>query len=67
METLNIKAEARSLSDKLPDNFTWSDLIAPIYLRKKMQSPVIKIQNVKSGIDEVAESSPKPSGFGSDR
>jgi len=67
METLNIKVEARSLSDKLPDNFTWSDLIAAIYLRKKMQSPVIKIQNVKSGIDEVAESSPKPSRFGSDR
>jgi hypothetical protein len=67
METLNIKAEARSLSDKLPDNFTWSDLIAAIDLRKKMQSPVIKIQNVKSGIDEVAGSSPKPSRFGSDR
>ncbi|MEG4810963.1 hypothetical protein QUA82_24740 [Microcoleus sp. F8-D3] len=63
METLNIKEEARSLIDKLPDNFTWSDLIAAIYLKQKMQSQAIQIQ----GIDEVAESSPQPSRFGSDR
>ena len=67
METLNIKAEARSLIDNLPDNFTWPDLIAAIYLRQKMQSQAIQMKNIKPGIDEVAESSPQPHRFGSDR
>ncbi|MEG4496088.1 hypothetical protein QUB05_10955 [Microcoleus sp. F10-C6] len=72
METINIKEEARSLIDKLPENFTWSDLIAAIYLRQRMQSQPIHIQGIKPEIepetlDKVAEASPKRSRFGSER
>ena len=44
METINIKQEACNLIDKLPDNFTWSDLISAIYLRQRMQSQTIHIR-----------------------
>ncbi len=72
METINLKEEALSLIDKLPDNFTWNDLISAIYLRQRMQSQTIHIQGIKTEVeletlDEVAESSPKLSRFGSDR
>ncbi|MEG4031653.1 MULTISPECIES: hypothetical protein [unclassified Microcoleus] len=72
METINIKEEARSLIDRLPENFTWSDLISAIYLRQRRQSQTIHIQGIKPEVepetlDEVAESSPKRSRFGSDR
>jgi len=72
METINLKEEALSLIDKLPENFTWSDLISAIYLRQRMQSQTIHIQGIKPEVeletlDEVAESSPKLSRFGSDR
>jgi len=72
METINLKEEALSLIDKLPDNFTWNELISAIYLRQRMQSQTIHIQGIKPEIepetlDEVAESSPKLSRFGSDR
>lgn len=72
METINIKEEAHSLIDQLPENFTWSDLISAIYLRQRMQSQTIHIQGIKPEIepetlDEVADSSPKSSRFGSDR
>jgi predicted DNA-binding antitoxin AbrB/MazE fold protein len=49
METLNIKAEARSLIDKLPDNITWYDLIAAIYLRQTMKSEPIQVKGIKQG------------------
>jgi len=72
METINLKEEALSLIDKLPDNFTWNDLISAIHLRQRMQSQTIHIQGIKPEVepetlDEVAESSPKHSRFGSDR
>jgi len=72
MQTINIKEEARNLIDKLPENFTWNDLISAIYLRQRMQSQTIHIQGIKPEVepetlDEVAESSPKRSRFGSDR
>jgi len=72
METINLKEEALSLIDKLPDNFTWNDLISAIYLRQRMQSQTIHIQGIKpetepETLDEVAESSPKLSRFGSSR
>ena len=72
METINLKEEARSLIDKLPENFTWNDLISAIHLRQRMQSQTIHIQGIKPEIepetlDEVAESSPKLSRFGSDK
>ncbi|MCC3404820.1 MAG: hypothetical protein JGK17_04360 [Microcoleus sp. PH2017_10_PVI_O_A] len=72
METINLKEEVRSIIDKLPENFTWSDLICAIYLRQRMQSQTIHIQGIKPEVepetlDEVAESSPKRSIFGSDR
>jgi len=72
METINLKEEARSLIDKLPENFTWNDLISAIHLRQRMQSQTIHIQGIKPEVepetlDEVAESSPKLSRFGSDR
>jgi predicted DNA-binding antitoxin AbrB/MazE fold protein len=58
METLNIKEEARSLIDKLPDNLTWSDLIAAIYLRQTMKSEPIRVKGIKQGktielLDEI--------------
>jgi len=72
METINLKEEVRSLIDKLPENFTWSDLISAIYLRQRIQSQAIKIKDIKPGVepetfDEVEESSPTPRRFGSDR
>jgi len=72
METINIKEEARSLINRLPENFTWSDLISAIYLRQRMQYQTIHIQGIKpetdpETLDEVAESSPKRSKLGSER
>ena len=72
METINLKEEVRSLIDKLPENFTWSDLIAAIYLKKRMPSQSIQVKDIKETVEaetlqEVEESSPTPSRFGSDR
>ncbi|EGK89246.1 hypothetical protein D0A34_09820 [Microcoleus vaginatus PCC 9802] len=72
METINIKEEARSLIDRLPENFTWYDLISAIYLRQRMPSQSIQIKDIKPGVepetfDEVEESSPTPRRFGSER
>ena len=49
METINIKEEARSLIDKLRDNFTGSDLIAAIYLRQTIKSEPIRVKGIKQG------------------
>jgi hypothetical protein len=49
METLNIKAEARSLIDKLPENLTGCDLIPAIYLRQTMKSEPIRVKGIKQG------------------
>lgn len=38
METTNIKAEARRLVDKLPENSTWDDLMYEIYVRQSVES-----------------------------
>jgi hypothetical protein len=72
METINLKEEVRSLIDRLPENFTWSDLIAAIYLRQKMQSQATQIKDIKPEVkpetfDEGEESSPKHRRFGSDK
>ena len=72
IETINLKEEVRNLIDKLPENFTWSDLISAVYLRQRMQSEQSQIKDIKPGIepetfDEVEESSPKHSRFGSDQ
>ena len=72
METINLKEEVRSLIDKLPENFTWSDLIAAIYLRKRRLSQSIQVKGITETVEaetlqEVGESSPTPSRFGSDR
>jgi hypothetical protein len=72
METINLKEEVRSLIDKLPENFTWSDLIAAIYLRKRMPSQSIQVKGITETVEaetlqEVEESSPTPSRFESDR
>ncbi|WP_333308253.1 hypothetical protein [Microcoleus sp. B7-D4] len=72
METINLKEEVRSIIDKLPENFTWSDLISAIYLRKRMPSQSIKVKGITETVEaetlhEVEESSPTFSRFGSDR
>jgi len=72
METINLKEEVRSLIDKLPENFTWSDLIAAIYLRKRMPSQSIQVKGITETVEaetlhEAEASSPTPSRFGSDR
>ncbi|MCW6050925.1 hypothetical protein K4039_12715 [Lyngbya sp. CCAP 1446/10] len=51
METINLKEEALSLIDKLPENFTWSDLISAIHLRQRMQSQAIHIQGIKPEVE----------------
>jgi len=38
METTNLKAEARKLIEKLPDNSTWDDLMREIYVRQVIES-----------------------------
>jgi hypothetical protein len=38
MEKLDIKAEARKLIDKLPDNSTWDDLMSEIYVRQVVEA-----------------------------
>ena len=72
METINLKEEVRSLIDKLPENFTWSDLIAAIYLRKRMPSHSIQVKGITETVEaetlqESEASSPTPSRFGSER
>ena len=56
METKNIKQEARSLIDKLPDNSTWDDLMYKIYVRQAIESglsdsetgKIISVEEVKA-------------------
>ncbi|MEH2260470.1 hypothetical protein [Nostoc sp.] len=38
MEIKNIKEEARRLIDKLPENFTWDDLMYEIYVRQPIEA-----------------------------
>ena len=38
MEKLNIKTEAQKLIDRLPDNFTWDDLMYEIYVRQVVEA-----------------------------
>ncbi|MBE9248962.1 hypothetical protein IQ226_07220 [Dolichospermum sp. LEGE 00240] len=38
MEKLNIKTEAQKLIDRLPDNFTWDDLMYEIYVRQVVKA-----------------------------
>ncbi|MEG4861700.1 hypothetical protein QUB75_30685 [Microcoleus sp. K1-B6] len=72
MENINLKEEVRSLIDKLPENFTLSDLISAIYLRKRMPSQSIQVKGITETVEaetlhEAEASSPTPSRFGSDR
>jgi hypothetical protein len=38
MATANIKEEARKLTDKMPDDSTWDDLMHKIYVRQAIDS-----------------------------
>ena len=38
MEKSNIKTEAKKLIDRLPDNFTWDDLMYEIYVRQVVEA-----------------------------
>jgi len=38
METTGIKEEARRLLDRLPDQFTWDDLMHEIYVRQTIEA-----------------------------
>jgi Tfp pilus assembly protein PilO len=38
METVNVKAEARQLIDRLPDDSTWDDLMHEIYVRQVIEA-----------------------------
>lgn len=38
MATTNIKAEARKLIEKLPEDSTWDDLMREIYVRQAIES-----------------------------
>ncbi len=38
MGTTNIKAEARKLIEKLPDDSTWDDLMREIYVRQAIEA-----------------------------
>ena len=49
METINLKEEVRSLIDKLPENFTWPDLISAVYLKQAMKSEPIQVKGIKQG------------------
>ncbi len=40
MEARSIKEEARRLIDKLPENSTWDDLMAEIYVRQTIEAGV---------------------------
>ena len=49
METINLKEEIRNLIDKLPENFTWPDLISAVYLKQAMKSEPIQVKGRKQG------------------
>ncbi|OCQ95601.1 hypothetical protein BCD67_10280 [Oscillatoriales cyanobacterium USR001] len=51
METLNIKEEVRSLIDRMPENFTWDDLISAISLRQNPKSEPIQQAEIIARID----------------
>lgn len=38
MSATNIKEEAKRLLDKLPDNFTWDDLMHEIFVRQSIEA-----------------------------
>lgn len=38
MSATSIKEEAKRLLDKLPDNFTWDDLMHEIYVRQSIEA-----------------------------
>ena len=63
METINLKEEVRSLIDKLPENFTWPDLISAVYLRQAMKSEPIQVKGIKQGKNiQVSENINIPDG-----
>jgi predicted DNA-binding antitoxin AbrB/MazE fold protein len=49
METINLKEEVRNIIDKLPENFTWSDLMYAIYIRQAIKSEAIQVKGIKQG------------------
>jgi len=48
MGTTNIKAEARKLIEKLPENSTWDDLMHEIYVRQAIESGLADSQAVRT-------------------
>lgn len=48
MEITNIKKQAHELIDKLPENFTWEDLMYQIYVRQSVEAGLADIQAGKT-------------------
>jgi hypothetical protein len=54
MENIDVKAEARKLIDKLPENPTWDDLMHEIYIRQAIEAGLADSEaNRVSSVDEV--------------
>ena len=56
MTNINLKEEARRLIDKLPDNFTWDDLMYEIYVRQTVEAGLKDSQEGKiTSVEEVRQ------------
>ena len=56
MTNIILKEEARRLIDKLPDNFTWDDLMYEIYVRQTVESGLKDSQEGKiTSVEEVRQ------------
>lgn len=56
MNNINLKEEARRLIDKLPDNFTWDDLMNEIYVRQAVEAGLKDSQEGKiTSVEEVRQ------------
>ena len=53
MSATNIKEEAKRLLEKLPDNFTWDDLMHEIYVRQSIEAGLVDSEAGK--VVEVSE------------
>ncbi len=54
MGTTNVKAEARKLVERLPDESTWDDLMREIYVRQAIESGLADSEAGRSvDVDQV--------------
>lgn len=44
METISVKEEAKQMIEKLPDNFTWDDLMHRIYVRQSIEAGLADVE-----------------------